>query len=413
MRKSHLLIIALFAASIFLAGCPAPGPAPPPGDETGWTQEGVDSVVNANNQFALDLYSEFKDDPGNVFFSPWSITTAVSMTYEGAKGQTADEMKSVFHFSGNDAVRRPSFARVQNQINAAQSQYLLRSANALWAEQTYPFLEEYTALIEKYYSARVENMDFINDSEGSRETINTWVENQTNDRIQDLIPQGVITPYTRMVLTNAIYFKGTWVKEFKKENTRKGDFHVAPDKTVSADMMHLSEEEFNYAENDELQILELPYKGENLSMLILLPRGNDITSLENSLTSEKLSGLRNQMGEQEVIITLPKFKFEAKYFLSETLAQMGMPTAFDEDEADFSGMDGTDDLFISQVIHQSFVEVNEEGTEAAAATAIIVMGSSAMPQNIFTADHPFIFIIQEKETGNILFLGRVSDPTKQ
>ncbi len=411
MKKGYLLIIALFASSIFLAGCN--GPATPLGDETGWTSGGVNDVVNANNQFALDLYSEFRDNPGNVFFSPWSISTAVTMTYEGAKGQTADEIKDVFHFSDNDAVRRPSFARVQNKINAAQSEYLLRSANALWAEQTYPFLEEYTDLVEKYYSARVENMDFINDPEGSTETINIWVENQTNNKIQDLLPQGVINSDTGLVLTNAIYFKGTWVNEFDKADTKEGDFYIAPNNTVSAEMMNLSDEEFNYAENDELQILELPYKGENLSMLVLLPRGNDIISLENSLTAEKLSELRNEMVMQEVIIALPKFKVETKYSMRQTLKDMGMPTAFKEGGADFSGMDGTRNLFISNVIHQAFVEVNEEGTEAAAATAVVMEILSSGPMTIFNADHPFIFIIQEKETRNILFLGRVSDPTKQ
>jgi len=244
-------------------------------------------------------------------------------------------------------------------------------------------------------------------TELSRKIINTWVEEQTNNKIKDLIPQGMITPLTRLVLTNAIYFKGTWAIQFDPTDTKKQDFRVNSEKTVQADMMSLTEEEFNYTETDDLQILELPYKGDELSMLILLPKEN-LNKIE--LTLENLEQWRSSLRERELNIYIPKFKFETKYFMSKDLKEMGMPTAFGEG-ADFSGMTGDKKLFISQVIHQAFVEVNEEGTEAAAATALTMVESAVTKPTLFKADHPFIFIIQQKETGNILFIGRVNDPT--
>ena len=242
-------------------------------------------------------------------------------------------------------------------------------------------------------------------------------EDQTNDRIKDLIPQGVIDPLTRLVLTNAIYFKGDWVKQFDKKDTQERDFTTSTGNTVKAQMMSLTHDQadinFNYTETDEAQVLELPYSGNELSMLIILPK-SDLSSLESSLSSDKLKEWRSNLTSEKVDqIYLPKFKFDTKYFMADTLSAMGMPTAFSSG-ADFSGMDGTKSLFISSVIHQAFVEVNEEGTEAAAATAVIVGETAAPIQNIiFNADHPFLFIIQQRDTGNILFLGRVTNPLAQ
>jgi serpin B len=267
-------------------------------------------------------------------------------------------------------------------------------------------------LIENSYAAKVTNVNFITESEKSRQTINNWVEDQTNDKIEGLIPRGALDYMTRLVLTNAIYFKGDWVLKFDKRKTREEDFKISPEKTVKVQMMSLTGEKakFNYAETENLQIIELPYEGEELSMLILLPKENDLTSVEDSLNAKKLSELKAMLREQKMNVYMPKFTFETKYFMAETLAKMGMPTAFSMD-ADLSGMDGTKDLFIDKVIHQAFVEVNEEGTEAAAATAVVV-GLKGIMSNVFRADHPFIFLIQDRETGNILFLGRVMDPTK-
>jgi len=405
MKKISIAILT-FILAFALFGCTVPVDIPEP------NKEDIANIIEANNQFALDLYSQFKDDK-NMFFSPWSISTALTMTYEGAKGQTAEEMKSVLHLPDNQETIKTSYYWIQSEINKEPKSYKLHTANALWAQQDYQFLQEYTDPMQKYYSAKITNLDFKTKTEESRITINKWVEKKTNNKIKDLISQGALSSLTRLVLTNAIYFKGTWLKQFDKKDTQEKDFHVTPEKTVKVDMMALTDKEakFNYAETDNLQILELPYDGEELSMLLLLPKDN-INSLENSLTAEKLSGWKQLLIEQRVKVFLPRFKFETKYLLAKDLVKMGMPTAFSPGVADFSGMDGTNNLFISGVIHQAFVEVNEEGTEAAAATAVI-MELKAMPEPIptFIADHPFLFIIQETKTGNILFLGKVADPS--
>jgi len=399
---------------------------PPRTDDTGSTQQGIQDVTDANNKFAFDLYSEMdKSEDGNIFYSPYSISAALAMTYEGAKGQTADEMKSVFHFP-EKSILRPNFAAIYNNINKGAEDYELRTGNALWVQQDYPFLEDYTSRVEKYYGGKAANLNFVEETEKSRQTINSFIEEQTNNKIKDLIPVGFLDPITRLVLTNAIYFKGIWEWEFDKSDTREEDFKVFPDNIVKTPMMNMKPDKarFNYADLEELQLLELLYKGEDISMLILLPKqgedydsetGEVITSnytLEDiELSSEKLIEYKSQMQETKLdSISLPKFEFDTKYFMKETLSALGMPTAFSED-ADFSGMTGERDLFISFVIHQAYVKVDEKGTEAAAATAVGMKLTAVMPRNVFRADHPFVFIIQEKETGNILFLGRVVDPT--
>ncbi|UCD03495.1 MAG: serpin family protein [Candidatus Woesearchaeota archaeon] len=379
--------------------------------DIGATVGSVESIVEANNLFALEYYSEIKDDGGNIFFSPYSISTALAMVYEGAKGQTAEEIVDVFHFPEDNDARRPSFARIYNEINKENKSYALSTANALWAQKDYTFLESYLKTMETYYGGKVTNLDFVEDTENSRQTINKWVEEQTNDKIKNLIPKGFLHDMTRLVLTNAIYFKGTWVKQFDEKNTREEDFTTS-EGSVKAEMMRLTGEEakFSYAETDKLQVLELPYDGNDLSMLILLPK-DDLASIENEFTVENLNKWKNMLENQRVDIYIPKFTFETKYFMSNDLKKMGMTVAFSEN-ADFSGMDGTRMLFIDFVIHQAFVEVNEEGTEAAAATGVgMALTSLPIEQKVFRADHPFIFIIQDRETGNILFIGRMSNPS--
>jgi len=410
------IILVLFAgistaAVLFLF--PYEPDQPPQADNTGSTEQGIQDVVNANNKFAFDFYSELdKNEDGNMFYSPYSISAALAMTYEGAEGQTADEMKSVFHFP-EDNILRPNFAAIYNDINKENEDYELKTGNALWIQQDFPFLQEYISEVENYYGGKAAMLDFVKETEKSRETINNFIEEQTNDKIKDLIPAGYLDKMTRLVLTNAIYFKGIWEWEFDKTDTRDGIFRITSDNTVEIPIMHMNPEDakFNYAETEKLQILELPYKGEKISMLILLPI-EDLNTIESVLTTEKLNEYKSQMKETKLdSISLPKFEFDTKYFMKDTLISLGMPTAF-SDDADFSGMTGKKDLYISNVIHQAYVAVDEKGTEAAAATAVIMRELSAMPTNVFRADHPFIFIIQEKETGNILFLGRVIDPTK-
>ncbi len=421
-----LLMVAIVTASAVLFLYPYQPNQPPKADDTGSTQSGIQEVVNANNQFAFELYSELdKSEQGNIFYSPYSISAALAMTYEGAKGQTAEEMKSVFHFPESN-ILRPNFAAIYNEINRGNKAYELRTGNALWAQYDYKFLENYTNRVEKYYGGKVANLDFKQETEKSRQTINSFIEEQTNNKIKDLIPEGVLSPMTRLVLTNAIYFKGTWEWEFDKSDTRKQDFKVTPNNIVKTPMMYMEPDKarFNYADLEKLQILELPYKGEKISMLVLLPKQGEDYDFETGervvsnytledieLSAEKLNEYKAQMQETKLdSISLPKFELDTKYFMKETLSAMGMPTAFGA--ADFSGMDGTRNLQISQVIHQAFVKVDEQGTEAAAATAVVMKEAAAMPRNVFRADHPFIFIIQETETGNILFWGRVVDPTK-
>ncbi|MEA2097746.1 MAG: serpin family protein [Patescibacteria group bacterium] len=377
-----------------------------------------DTVVGANNQFAFDLYSEYKSEKGNIFFSPYSISTALTMTYEGAKGKTAEEMQAVLRIPKNDELRRSGFAEIYNQINQENKEYKLSTANALWAQKDYQFLKEYINNVEKYYGGKTTNLDFIRETEKSRVIINDWVEDQTNDKIKNLISRGTVNISTRLVLTNAIYFKGTWVLQFDKKDTKDENFKTDSGQTVKVPMMKLisDDAEFNYAMADKVQILELPYDGEDLSMLLILPEEDNLKRLEKLISAKKLSEWRGAFEKQRVDIYIPKFKFETKYFMVETLKEMGMSDAFVRGHADFSGMDGTRDLYISDVIHQAFVEVNEEGTEAAAATTAVILSTwgakreSAIP--VFRADHPFIFIIQQRETGNILFMGRVSNPNE-
>lgn len=413
-----LIVVLLISSNLLFAGC-TEQPKPPKSqsrqpigfaNDSQATSEGVAILVNGSNQFAFDFYQQIKDGEDNVFFSPYSIMVALGMTYEGARGKTAQEMQSVLHLPEDDILRRSAFAWLYNNMNKEEKEYILSTANALWAHECYRFLDEYFNLIGKYYMGKVTNLDFEKETEKSRVTINTWVEEQTNGKIKDLIPKDKINDMTRLVLTNAIYFKGNWQKQFDKDKTSDRDFNVNSEKTVKVPMMSITGETFNYTASQDLQILKLQYEGENLSMLILLPREGTLDSLEASLTLENLSKLRNSLREQEIDIFIPKFKFETKYDMGKTLMNMGMPIAFTPNQADFSGMDGTKKLCIGFVIHQGFVEVNEKGTEAAAATAVGMIETSVTPS--FYADHPFIFLIQDNESGNILFMGRVADPSQ-
>jgi serpin B len=312
---------------------------------------------------------------------------------------------------------REEYQNIYSEMNKPNKPYKLSTANALWAQQDYPFSETYFNNIEKYYNGYATNLDFVKDTEGSRITINDWVQNKTYDRIKNLIPKGVVTQDTRLVLTNTIYFKANWSLQFNARNTDDQTFKLGSGNEVKTRMMHQTDN-FNYGESDEAQILEMNYLGDDLSMLVILPKG-EINDYEKTLSYDKIEKMKNDSKVEKVIVSLPKFKFETKYFMSDALIKMGMPTAFDSEKADFSLMlseDTNKRLYISQVIHQTFIEVAEYGTEAAAATAVVMVESIEMPPKetpkILNADHPFIFIIQQKKTGNILFIGRVSDPTK-
>jgi len=412
--KKIFFVVSTFMLGVFLCGNSVK--AAQGLNESQVTKPGVDSIVKTNNEFTFDLFSRYKTETGNIFFSPYSISSALAMVYEGAKGKTAEEIQNVFHFPSDASIRRSALAKINNTLNAENKNYKLSVANALWAQKGFQLLGDYVTLIKTYYGGKVMNVDFIKETEKSRITINTWVEKQTNEKIKDLIAKGLVDASTRLVLTNAIYFKGDWLNKFDVKKTEKRDFFVSSSSIIMAQMMCLTDNKttFNYAETEGLQILELPYAGEKLSVLVLLPKVNDLKSLEDSVSAEKLNGWRNQLHEAPVDIYLPKFKLGTEYLLEDTLAEMGMPTAF-SGNADFSGMTGKTGLCISKVIHKAFVEVNEEGTEAAAATAVTMKMTSAGPGHepkrlVFNANHPFIFIIQQKTTGNILFIGRMVNP---
>ncbi len=427
---SLLLLASLIALGCIAAGCTdlpettSAESAPPAGEEAPdnrTTAEGAGSVVAGSNRFAVDLYRQLANDPQyagqNLFFSPYSISSALAITYEGARGTTADEIRSVLYLPENDTLRRTGFAGIDAGLNRGDANYTFRTANALWAEETYPFLPGYIDTAGRWYAANATNLDFINDPEASRATINRWVEEKTEDKIRDLLPAGSIVPLTRLVITNAIYFKGTWTEQFDANETREEEFRVAPDETVLVPMMQRTDEEavYGYAQTDTLQVLELPYAhgdGTELSMLVLLPKEDNLTAAEEGLDAETVAELRQSLVRERVRVFFPKFTLETEYSLPGTLAAMGMPTAFSPD-ADLSGMDGTRNLFISEVVHKAFVDVNEEGTEAAAATGVVVNLKSAPVEETvpeFRADHPFVFLIVENDSGTVLFMGRVANP---
>jgi serpin B len=305
--------------------------------------------------------------------------------------------------------RRRSIRDLLITLNSPDASYQLNTANALWAQHDYTFLQDYTEIISNAYLARVVNLDFKTDPEGSRKIINDWVAQQTRDKIKDLLPPGALTALTRLVLTNAIYFKATWLQQFDEAVTTQQPFYITPDEEVSVPMMSMMNTRLPYTETANAQILELPYSGDSLAMLIMLPRTHETEGLEAMLDTAYLNEWTRQLNLQKVDVFLPRFTLETKYTLNTILSEMGMPTAFSP-QADFSGMDGKGNLFISKVIHQAFVEVNEEGTEAAAATGVVMEATAVRPRTIFRCDHPFVFVIRDKRTNALLFMGRIIDP---
>ena len=373
------------------------------------------ALVQGNTAFATQLYGQLRNTPGNLFFSPYSISTCLAMTYAGARGETETQMARVFHFPAGQAQVHSAFGELQRQLGEAAKEGIeLNIANALWAEKEPPLLPAFLQIATGEYQANVDQTDFRSSAEAARNQINQWVAQKTKDKIQEILPPGSVDAMTRMVLANAIYFKGTWFKQFEKNQTSSQPFHISSARQVQAPLMHHTDE-VRYMEEDAFQAVELPYKGGELSMTVLLPKNVDgCSGLEAYLTPALLSRSLGQMRKQKVEIFLPRFKLESKFELKDVLAKMGMPDAF-ETRADFSGMDGTRNLFISAVFHKAWGEVNEEGTEAAAATAVTIKRSALIkepgPPPVFRADHPFIFLIRDIQSGSILFLGRLVDPT--
>jgi len=400
------------------------------GEEKQTTREKIEAktIVEGNNKFAMALFAKLRSKEGNLFFSPYSISTALAMTYDGARGQTEAQMAEVLRFPiivspGKELTSaivpdRPQFAsafgKIVKDLNARGEKggYELTVANALWGQKDYGFLEEYLQLVKANYGGQLNEVDFVTATEAARQTINSWVEKKTNNKIKNLISRGVLDEMTRLVLTNAIYFKGNWQSQFKEDRTRPAPWLGHGDK-VEVPMMN-QKAEFGYMETEGFQALELPYVDEELSMIILLPKKIDgLSEFEQTFTLENLLQWLEKLHQREVIVSIPKFKMTSQFSLASVLKSMGMADAFNPDKADFSGMNGKTDLFISAVIHKAYVDVNEEGTEAAAATAVTMKLTSVGPSQIpvFRADHPFLFLIRDNHSGSILFIGRVTNPS--
>ena len=370
----------------------------------------VSGIVESSNDFAFNIYKELSTGNDNVFFSPYSITTALGMAYEGARGQTAQEMAEVLGIPEDDQTRWDLMWSYQGYFNHGSRYYDLSTANAYWLAEDADLREQYRTVLESYYWAHGEELDFAGDPEGSAETINDWVEDKTNNKIENMIDPNSIVPYTYLMLTNAIYFKSDWKYKFDPRQTCEDIFILSDGTELQTDMMYMPndyETEFNCSHNSETRMLELPYKNGELAMYILLPFYDvEIGTLEQNLTQQYISELKGNMTLGTMDIKIPKFKFELNYNLNQALINLGMPTAFSTD-ADFTGITDSTSLYINNVEHQSFVEVNEEGTEAAAATVVSMMMCAG---NMFFANHPFIFFIEHKDTGQILFMGKLENP---
>jgi serpin B len=371
------------------------------------------ALAKSNNAFACDLYQNLAKQDGNLFFSPYGISNALAMTYAGARGKTATEMATTLQFPFEDKRVHPAYGDLVDEINrrGKKRQYQLSVANRLWGQKDYGFLPDFVKLMRGHYGAGLEEVDFKADPDKARQTINAWVEKETQDRIKDLLPAGSLAHDTKLVLTNAIYFKAQWPEPFSARATAREDFKVADGKTIKVDMMHHSEL-WNYREVDGVQILELPYEQYELSMVVLLPKKADgLAALEKALSAETLQKWTAKLQRHQVNLSLPKFKFTSEFQLKPVLSGMGMPTAFSRD-ADFSGMTSRDKLFIDAVVHKAFVAVDEKGTEAAAATGVVMRATSApVAERVdFRADHPFVFLIRDNRTGSVLFMGRVANP---
>jgi len=405
MRKIHTMVLIVLVLSAF---CLRPGQAakPPAG------KAAAASLASGNNAFALDLYAKLRTGEGNLFFSPYSISTALAMTYAGARGETERQMAGVLHFDLPQSELHPALGAMVNDLNArGKKGYQLVVANALWGQKGYRFLTEFLGLTRTHYGAGLNEVDFARAADAARKTINAWVEKQTRDKIRDLIKPGVLGSLTRLVLTNAIYFKGDWASQFKERSTRDEPFTMLDGKQVHVPIMNQTTE-FRYMETDSFQALEMPYVGEELSIVVFLPRKTDgLPAFEQSLSADNLTTWLSRLRKRKVLVGFPRFKMTSSFELADVLKAMGMATAF-TGAADFSGMTGGKDLHISNVIHKAFVEVNEEGTEAAAATAVVMRLTAALPEPTpsFRADHPFLFLIRDNKTHSILFLGRVLNP---
>jgi len=400
-------------ASLLLTSLLAPA-AVPPAD--------INAAALANNAFAGDLYQDLTArSPGkNLFFSPFSISSALGMTWEGARGATAAEMATVLHVPAADAKlwtnaqMHAAVGALSKKFSQPDEGFELVVANALWAEKSMPLRQEFLANIQPNYDAKLASLDFISAPEAARKQINTWVEEKTKDRIKDLLPEGSIDPDTRLVLTNAIYFKASWPKEFNQALTAEQPFQLAAGTAVKVPTMHDPSVRIGRHKADGFEVVELDYQGAAVVLTIVMPDAPDgVPGIEKTLTPGSWKTWAAALKPTLTDLYLPKFKLETAYSLNDPLKKLGMPLAFGG-KADFSGITQSGPLAISEVIHKAFVEVDEKGTEAAAATAVTIARASAMIEpeepKLLRIDRPFLFALRDRESGTLLFLGRVMDP---
>lgn len=400
LRRWLCRLIPVFAVTVSAAAEP-----PPPAVET---------MATAGNVFACDLYARLKDKPGNLVFSPAGIATALAMVQGGANGDTATQMAQALRFPFPAKETHAAHGALLARLNSAQKTESLRLniANSLWPQQGHPFRADYLALLRDAYEATVTPVDYKGAEPAARAKINQWVSDKTQEKIKNILPVP-LPASTRLMILNAVYFKGLWETQFKKEGTADAPFFLSTGQTVTVPLM-TQKARFSHGKADGVQFVALPYKGGTFSMLVLLPDAKTpeaLEALERDLTTENLTKWRALMRKQDVKLSLPRFTITwGAYSLVPELTALGMGGAFRGD-ADFSGMDGTRELYISDVVHKAFVEVNEEGTEAAAVTIVGLRATRMpLPPPVFRADHPFIFLIQENATEHILFMGRVANP---
>lgn len=392
----------------------------PRADVSDTTRDDLNQLAAGNRAFALDLYHQLESREGNLFYSPYSISSALAMTYAGAEGKTAEEMAAVFRFLMEEDRLHPAFNALDQYLQGLAKQevpndvgevFQLNIANAIWGQKDFHFESDFLDTLAANYGAGLRLLDYVLEPEESRVTINDWVSDQTKERIQDLIPQGAIDSDTRLVLSNAIYFKATWLEPFEESLTEDKVFRGLDGEDFLTPMMSLgSDVSFPYYQGEGFQAVDLPYLGGQVSMLVLVPDQGGFYEFEAGLDTAVLDQVIGELAYRPMYLSFPKFEFESEIGLAQTLAEMGMPSAF-SDGADFSGMTGTKDLFISDVFHKAFVSVDEEGTEAAAATAVVMSVTSA-PENPLRldVDRPFLFLIWDHQTSSILFMGRVVEP---
>ena len=423
----RILLIILSISAILLTAC-APQLPQVTGDEIKSDKHRIESPVvsesalttltEGNTEFALDLYRQLKDDDGNIFFSPFSVSMALAMVYAGARGATETEMADTMHFNLPQSELHPAFNKLDSELNSRgegakgkdDEGFRLNIVNAIWGQDGFDFLQEFLDTLAENYGAGMRLLDFIANPEQCRQIINKWVSDQTEDRIKDLIPEGIIDKNTRLVLTNAIYFNAAWLNQFEEGATREGDFHLLNGNTVSVDMMHQTEH-MGYTSGDGYEAVELPYDGDELSMIIMVPDEGQFQQFEDTINAGFLNTVIHGIADRNVSLSLPKYEFESEFNLNDAMKSMGMSEAFSQ-SADFSGMTGKRDLYISDIVHKAFVSVDESGTEAAAATAVIMKLTAAPGGETIavTIDRPFIFLIRDIPTDTILFMGRLVNP---